>query len=45
MSDSDTSAFMLVPSPEFCISTIGCRPAIHAPAARPTATSSRTAGT
>jgi len=45
MSAIDASAFMLVPSPEFCMRTTGRRPASHAPAASPTATSSRTAGT
>ncbi len=45
MSDSETSALRLVPRPEFCMRTIGRRPASQAPAARPTATSSRTAGT
>ena len=44
-SESDTRAFRLVPRPEFCISTMGVRPASQAPAAMPTATSSRTAGT
>jgi hypothetical protein len=43
INDSEASALRLVPSPEFCISTAGRRPANHAPAAMPTATSSRTA--
>src|SRR5690242_13812882 len=41
--DSDANALRLVPSPEFCMSTHGRRPANHAPAAMPTAASSRTA--
>ena len=45
MSESDASALRLVPSPEFCISTTGRRPPNQAPAATPTAASSRTAAT
>src|SRR2546427_2546976 len=45
MSDSEARALRLVPSPEFCITTTGRRPPSQAPAAGPTAASSRTAGT
>ena len=45
MSDRDASALRLVPSPEFCMTTTGRRPPSHAPAASPTAASSRTAAT
>ena len=45
MSESETTALRLVPNPEFCMITKGDRPASQAPAARPTATSSRTAAT
>ena len=45
MRESDASAFPLVPRPEFCMRTTGRRPASHAPAASPTAASSRTAAT
>ena len=45
ISDSEASALRLVPRPEFCISTTGARPPNHAPAATPTAASSRTAAT
>ena len=45
ISDSEASALRLVPSPEFCMSTAGRRPPNQAPAATPTAASSRTAAT
>ena len=45
ISDSEARAFRLVPRPEFCMSTTGRRPPSQAPAAIPTALSSRTAAT
>ena len=35
MMDSETRALRLVPSPEFCMITMGRRPAIHAPRRHP----------
>ena len=45
MRASEARALRLVPSPEFCMRTAGRLPPSQAPAARPTATSSRTAAT
>src|SRR2546428_8528229 len=45
MRERDARAFGVWPGPEFCMTTQGGRPGSHAPAARPTAASSRTAAT